>query len=126
MTTRKIKVTEEEAQEEKEIVTGMLSEDNLSLYDEYFSANLDASGLAYPRNHYDFIVFNAIEHQKYYYGTVAAHTLDALKNKGYLIFNHNGSVLNMEEVINIIEFVGLKYREKESKNGYYVFQKVVK
>lgn len=127
MTTRKKKtdLVDIEEQEGDEVVASMVDEDKLALYDEYFAAGLDMDGLAYKKNYYDFILFNSGDHQKYYYGTAAAHALDALKANGYFIFNMNGSALDIDQVIHIFEFVGLTYLEKEGKNGFYVFQKVV-
>ena len=118
-------VQELEAKEESEIIEVLITNEKLALYDEYFSAGLDAAGLVYPKNHYDFIVFNAGDHHKYYYGTAGAHALDALKDGGYFVFNHNGSAHDMDQVIHILEFVGLTYVENQSKNGFYMFQKVV-
>lgn len=123
MAKKKMPIEDLEKKEVEELVNDIVSEDKLELYDEYFSAGLDRSGLAYPKNYYDFIVFNAIDDQRYYYGTAGAHALDALKAGGHFIFNANGSAHIMEEVIHILLFVGFSYLSGQSKNGYYVFQK---
>lgn len=126
MATKKKKIEEIEDQEADDVINNLVSEENLELYDEYFSAGLDATGLTYPKNHYDFILFNARDYQKYYYGTAGAHALDALKEDGYFILNTNGTALNIDEVIHVLEFIGLTHIKNQSKNGFYVFQKVVK
>lgn len=111
-----------EAKEEEEIIDGLITEEKVKEYDEYFAAGLDRDGLTYPRNHYDIIVFNAEEYKRYSYGTAAGHAYDALKDGGHFILNTNGTALKLD---NILAVLGLffTYIPDESKNGFFVFQK---
>lgn len=118
------KVEEIEMQEEKEVVDGLISEEKLQLYDEYFDAGLDRDGLSYPKNYYDIIVFHAEQYKRYSYGTAAGHAFDALKENGYFVLNTNGTALNLDNVKAIFDLFNFVYSEKESRDGYLVFQKI--
>lgn len=115
----------EEAEKQEEVVDGLITEDKVKQYDEYFSAGLDRDGLTYPKNYYDIIVFNAEEYRRYSYGTAAGHAYDALKEDGYFVMNTNGTALKLDNILAIMELF-FTHVPDESRDGFFVFQKQTK
>lgn len=109
-----------ESQEEEKIFHSLLTDEQMSLYGEYFSSHIDDN--LYPSLYYNCLVFRARDEERYYYGTVAAHVYDALVIGGYFIFNINETVHDIDQIIAMLSLF-FTYLPKESDDDFYVFRK---
>ena len=73
---------------------------------------------------FDVIIAHMSDNNGFNLGVALSRSRDALKSRGLLLLDYYGNSIDIEQIINVSEFVGIKYVSHDEKNAALVFQKV--